>query len=346
MLGIVSIGLSLFQLSWTEHIIGCVVSYILFSLLMRHFRGPSVIKVAQLWVYPIKSCGAVRVEESLVHRGGLQWDREFAIINASGEVLSQKTYPKLANICPVMHCTSRGSAETTSPGIDATLAGLTLRAGPSDANGVHVDLTKPGTAAVECTTTWGGNMTPLGAVRYPAADEWLAKYMGFACSLCRLTSRRALRTTRLAPVANDPLDSCRYQDGAPLTILAEESVGAVSRRFKKTVPACRFRPNIVVSGCTPLDEQSWSSVSIGGAADGDGGGEDGGGAAGRAACGIRVLMDAYRCTMVTIAQAAEEQPGVEAGSRPQGLDPRTAAEIDSIWPWGLDLRTDTQIIPS
>lgn len=31
------------------------------------------------------------------------------------------------------------------------------------------------------------------------------------CSLCRLTSKRPLRTTPLAPVSNDALDCCRYQ---------------------------------------------------------------------------------------------------------------------------------------
>ena len=58
------------------------------------------VQVAELWVYPVKSCAGIQLPRAVVERGGLQWDRQFAIIKPDGEVLSQKQYPALAAVSP------------------------------------------------------------------------------------------------------------------------------------------------------------------------------------------------------------------------------------------------------
>ena len=68
--------------------VGVVALYAWLS--RRSIRRPRVVVVSELWLYPVKSCGGVQVEETVVHRGGLQWDREFAIMMPDGEILSQK----------------------------------------------------------------------------------------------------------------------------------------------------------------------------------------------------------------------------------------------------------------
>eukprot|EP00928_Gymnodinium_smaydae_P090051 TRINITY_DN73901_c0_g1_i1.p1 TRINITY_DN73901_c0_g1~~TRINITY_DN73901_c0_g1_i1.p1 ORF type:complete len:412 (+),score=39.15 TRINITY_DN73901_c0_g1_i1:47-1282(+) len=285
---------------------------------------PDIVKIKELWTYPIKSCAGVKLEAARMHRDGLQWDREFAIVDmreeTNGQVLSQKAYPKLASLWPVLHCTEASPSGERLPCtpscLEARLDGITLHDGnPSgqSASSVHVDL-RDKDGSKPCKTTWSGNTTPLDAVRYPISDAWLTEFLGFPSSLCQLTSRRGLRTTRLAPVADLSTDCCRYQDGAPLTLLSEASVSTVQRRFKPhTLSACRFRPNVLVGGCGPLAESTWARVSVSDTErDGDSGQD-------ASKVGIRMLMDAYRCTMVTIVQAPEAVPGVaEAGSRPQG----------------------------
>jgi hypothetical protein len=42
--------------------------------------------VSEIWVYPIKSCAGVQLHGAALDRGGLQWDRQFAIIKPDGEV--------------------------------------------------------------------------------------------------------------------------------------------------------------------------------------------------------------------------------------------------------------------
>jgi uncharacterized protein YcbX len=296
----------------TTRIVACVVVLVTIAILSWRYRQPSSPRrISELWLFPVKSCAGFRVEAALMRRGGLQWDREFAVINADGEVLSQKTYPKLANIRPVLRCVRTGTRQPAKPGPGTTLVAIVLHDGPSsDSDAVLVDLTDD-EGAQPCTTTWVGNSEPLDAVRYPVSDAWLTAFLGFEASLCRLRSRRALRTTRLAPVAQPDSDCCRYQDGAPLTVLSEASVDTVRRRFAGPLTPTRFRPNIVVSGCRPLEETRWLRVTVRRCLE-DTQRKDTG-------ARIRMLMDAYRCTMVTIAQLAEGEPGIVAGSRPQGL---------------------------
>ena len=264
------------------------------------------IRITELWIYPVKSCGGVRVEEATMFRSGLAWDREFAIVDmrksTNGEVLSQKQHPRLAKICPTLHCTEMGELPA-GPTPGATLTGLTLRTTDTESS-VFVDLVDA--PRKTCRTTWLGNNAPLDAQALPVADAWLSEQVGFACRLVRLTSRRGLRTTRLAPVADNATDCCRYQDGAPLTVLSEASVSMISRKFSNPLLPARFRANVVISGCGALAESTWTGVGVGPADAADGAG-----------AGIRFLMEAYRCTMITIAQAAEA-PSYEAGSRPHG----------------------------
>lgn len=274
-------------------------------------RSTSLVHITELWIHPIKSCGGFKVDAAKLLRSGLQWDREFAICNAQGEVLSQKTYPKLAEILPKPHCT-RGADKEAAPGPDVTLTGLTLHAA-DEATGVFVDLTATPTS---CVTSWGGNSEPLNADLFDAATPWLSARLGFECSLVRLTSRRSLRTTRLAPVAHDAKDCCRYQDGAPLTMLSEASVRMLSSKFGNALPPCRFRPNIVVGGCIPLAESSWTGLEISGVETSPSEGE-------RRRVGIKPLMEAYRCTMVTIVQV-----GLSLLCEQAGLDSRTPAGTD------------------
>lgn len=214
------------------------------------FKMP--LQIAELWVYPVKSCAGIQLPVAMVERGGLQWDRQFAIIKPDGEVLSQKSYPQLAKICPSFSFAKEGCilpwgeplpvrkgqvgewerVRDLPPG--TTPSAITLSVGESS---VQVRLT-PDAATKNVRTVWGGNSTPLDAERYPDGDAWLQEQLGFECSICRLVSKRKLRTTRLAPVSNDEADCCRYQDGAPLTILSQESVAGrpVKSDCASTIP--------------------------------------------------------------------------------------------------------------
>merc|ERR1712166_348997 len=263
------------------------------QLALYRRRRQGRITVLQLWVYPIKSCAGFQLQHSAVSRRGLHFDRAFAIVDADGDVMSQKKFPKLAKIRPAIRPTD------INP--DGELTGLLLEHQSHES--LEVDL---GAVSEGCRTRWVSNRTPLDAITYPGAEmevhNWLTRCLGQPCHLVKLNMRRSLETGRLAAVADSTVDECAYHDGSPLTLLAAESVSELNRHLRKQQVECsRFRPNIVLCGCMPFEESSWVHLEVGGRT---------------GAHRLRVLMDCYRCTMVTIEQSNTPQQG----TRPAGFE--------------------------
>ena len=55
-----------------------------------------------LFVYPIKSCGGIELQESLVVETGLEFDRAWMLVDAHGQMHTQRTLPRMALIKPTL----------------------------------------------------------------------------------------------------------------------------------------------------------------------------------------------------------------------------------------------------
>lgn len=73
---------------------------------MVHDQGHTSFCVESLTIYPIKSCGGFEVSSGVdweVRKEGLAWDREWCLVHqGTGQVLSQKRYPRMALIRPCL----------------------------------------------------------------------------------------------------------------------------------------------------------------------------------------------------------------------------------------------------
>ncbi|MBN9321905.1 MAG: MOSC domain-containing protein, partial [Delftia acidovorans] len=57
-------------------------------------------RIAQLWVYPVKSCAGITLQKTQVGATGLAWDRHWMVVDAQGEFLTQRDHPRMAWIRP------------------------------------------------------------------------------------------------------------------------------------------------------------------------------------------------------------------------------------------------------
>ncbi|KAH8675321.1 MOSC N-terminal beta barrel domain-containing protein [Xylariales sp. PMI_506] len=68
--------------------------------------GQLKLRIADLMVYPIKSCGGYRIPEGMsweVRPEGLAWDREWCLVHqGTSQVLSQKRHPRMALLKPTI----------------------------------------------------------------------------------------------------------------------------------------------------------------------------------------------------------------------------------------------------
>jgi len=57
-------------------------------------------QIARLFVYPVKSCAGIEVQEAMLTDTGLHLDRAWMIVDAQGVFVTQREHPRLALVHP------------------------------------------------------------------------------------------------------------------------------------------------------------------------------------------------------------------------------------------------------
>ena len=55
-----------------------------------------MITIASLYVYPVKSCRGIPMQQAQLTARGLQYDREWMVVSPNGRFLTQREEPRLA----------------------------------------------------------------------------------------------------------------------------------------------------------------------------------------------------------------------------------------------------------
>jgi hypothetical protein len=56
------------------------------------------LEITALFTYPVKSCRAIPHREIALDDWGMSWDRRWMVVDAEGQFLTQRTYPRMAQI--------------------------------------------------------------------------------------------------------------------------------------------------------------------------------------------------------------------------------------------------------
>ncbi|KAI8911686.1 pyridoxal phosphate-dependent transferase [Gorgonomyces haynaldii] len=78
----------------------------------RHQPSEAQLQIEHLVVYPIKSCRGVKVEQSIVTRSGLQFDRQWKIVDVHERPMTLRKYPQLNQL---QICLSDGIVSLKTP---------------------------------------------------------------------------------------------------------------------------------------------------------------------------------------------------------------------------------------
>jgi uncharacterized protein YcbX len=128
------------------------------------------VRVSRLYVYPVKGCRAVAVDQSTLGPLGLEHDRRFAFVDADARAVTQRDQPLLATV-----------GATLDEGV------LRLDFGGLTETAVPLDSFKASTSV----DVWGTQIPARGASADPAGD-----YLGMRVSLVMLDAdaRRSFAT--------------------------------------------------------------------------------------------------------------------------------------------------------
>ena len=207
--------------------------------------------LTQLTIYPVKSCAGIDVQEALLTAAGLSTgqvaDRQWMVVDAHGQFLSQREHPRMALIVPQL---AAAGVLLSAPGRPPLVLPY-----------VHTGAT--GTARV---TLWDDSFEADDGG--DAAAAWFSTFLGVACRLVRFGAAvTRLSGHRWTGGAGAP---ARFADGYPVLLIGAASLDDINARLaaagRPALPMNRFRPNLVVDGLASFEEDYVERFTIGEAA--------------------------------------------------------------------------------
>lgn len=98
------------------------------------------------------------------------------------------------------------------------------------------------------------------ATTVPMANRWLTEFLGQSC---QLVSFPLSAVRGVDPDYATVKDQVGFADGFPFLLISQASLDDLNSRMREPLTMERFRPNLVVAGCKPFEEDSWRRIRIG-----------------------------------------------------------------------------------
>jgi len=194
--------------------------------------------VSELFVYPVKSARGIARSRVRVGARGLEWDRQWMVIDARGTFLSQRTHPRLARIVP----------EITADALMLQAPDMPALRVPLDSRGEQVPV-----------RVWKDAC--IGVDQGGPTHEWVSRVIGAAVRLVRVApDMERAANPRFAGAIPAPLG---FADGYPLLICNQASLEDLNARLPRPMPIECFRPNIVVRGLPAWAEDRIDTLVMG-----------------------------------------------------------------------------------
>lgn len=201
-------------------------------------RGEDPRVVTELWVYPIKSGRGVRVESAVAEAKGFRGDRRWMVVDERGVFLSQRTHARMALISAL----PQGDVMSI--------------AGPG---GGSIEVPVDPAGELCRVTIWDDAVDARDVGDVPA--RWLSAFLGVPVRLVFMPEQ-SLRPLRREITGRG--DQASFADAYPYLLIGQNSLHSLNTHLADPVPMDRFRPNIVVGGCGPYEEDTWRRIRIGG----------------------------------------------------------------------------------
>lgn len=275
----------------------------------------SAIRVAALFVHPIKSAAPIPVDFLDFDDRGARGDRRWVLVDANDTAITQRDRHRLALVRASFVSDDRnGALHVEAPGMDPTVLDT-----DDDAQSRRIRI-------------WDDVTTGDDAGDDAAA--WMSEAIGASCRVMRLArdARRPLKEKYVGPLSNEGRDVA-FPDGSPLLILGLASIEALNARLaahdEAPMLVNRFRPNVLLDGTTAHEEDSWALVQIG-------------------AMPVGVGQACPRCVMTTLDQESTRQ-GVQplrelATYRRQGSEVVFGMNATHAHPGSIHVGDDVQVI--
>lgn len=197
--------------------------------------------LSQIYIYPIKSLSGISVQQSELTVRGLAHDRRFMLTKPDGTFLTQRTIPQMALI---------------RVAIEDNLLAVWHHHQPTDI--LRFPLQPTQFEGIQPTEVWGHACE--GSILEKAINQWFSEKLNTPCQLIYMTDE-SLRPLEEGYRKEGEIVS--FADGYPYLVLGQASMDDLNARLASPVSINRFRANLIFTGGTPFEEDTWKYFTIG-----------------------------------------------------------------------------------
>lgn len=195
-------------------------------------------KLTEIWIYPVKSLGGIRLNKSAVLGKGLLYDRRYMLVDDNNIFITQRAMPELSLFKLSFHD-------------DGFLI--------SHRDKSLVIPFEPSPQKDEATVTiWGDTVQAweLGE----SYNKWFSDRLNVKCKLVYFPEKNQRLVDRDFAKNSEQVS---FADGYPFLIIGQASLNALNSKLAQPVLMNRFRPNFVFEGGKPFEEDTWIQFKIG-----------------------------------------------------------------------------------
>lgn len=195
--------------------------------------------LSEIWIYPIKSAGGIRVPAADLSPTGLRHDRRWMLVDPDGRFVSQRECATMARLrmrldAEGLHCAWDGQLTDS----------LSLPLPPYELPSRSV-------------TVW---RSQVSAQCFPEpVGRWFSQHLERPLQLVYLPDSSFRETNP----DYAPGRQVSFADGYPYLLTNQASLDDLNGRLAQPVPMTRFRPNLVISGAQAYAEDQWQRLQIG-----------------------------------------------------------------------------------
>ncbi|APW44054.1 MOSC domain-containing protein [Rhodoferax saidenbachensis] len=198
--------------------------------------------VSRLFIYPVKSCAGIQVQQAVLQGTGLEWDRAWMVVDADGMFLSQRECARMVLVQPEI---TADALVLRAPGMQELGVGLQAQGDPRSVQ------------------VWDDTVQALDMG--DAAALWFSDFLRYSgLRLVRFDPAvRRLSSPKWTQGVDAPN---QFSDGFAVLVTTETAVEELNTRLQHAdqgpVGVERFRPNVVLSGLDAHDEDHLDLLSF------------------------------------------------------------------------------------
>ena len=200
-----------------------------------------MLKLSEIYIYPIKSLGGIRLEKANITTRGLENDRRFMLVDENGRFLSQREYTHLAIF------------QTEIEGVFLKITDK------KTGQNLKVSLSPNSESSSLLVTIWDDETTAIEVSQ--EASKWFTQALSIPTRLVYMPEESQRKIDAQYSLIGDEITS--FSDGYPILIAGQSSLDDLNNRLENPVNINRFRPNFVFTGGEPFEEDEWHEFTIG-----------------------------------------------------------------------------------